>query len=434
MKREVFFSLTICLLLIAGCGNDNDSGTSGNVTPVITSMIPNQVSRGQTNVNGQILGTNLNGATSVNLGDGVTVQNVTAVSSTQVDVVFSVAVGASAGPRTITVTASSGSATSSTALSVSNNRAPTPKISISPLSGAKNTTFIFNASSSTDTAAPAAIRTYHWDFGDGKTENGRIVEHKYARAGTFEVTLTVTDDTGASNQATTTIVVADGIAPVVRFTVTPEAGDIVTTFTFNASATTDKDGTVKTFEWNFDDGKKASGPVVTHVFSKSGVFGVTLTVTDNEGIESALEKDVRVEEFNEQAAKDEIRSVLEIFFRRFDNLENLRADAIVDDWSSSPGCRGRDHEINIIERQQDTVKSTSNEITKPIEVLIKPNHVSANATVVARFQFTLKNGTTGGGTVEHDFTMTFEGGEWLVCNFTIPRLASSLQPLFAVDK
>jgi PKD repeat protein len=435
MKKAILCLIFTCLLVLAGCGdNNNDNGTGGNVPPTITSMTPNEVSRGQINVQGHIIGTNLNGATSVNLGDGITVQTMNVTSSTEINVQFSVAAGTAAGPRTITVTTSRGTATSSTAFSVINNRAPTPKISVSPLSGAKNTTFTFNASDSTDAAAPASIRSYLWNFGDNETANGRIVEHKYAKPGTYTVTLTVTDDSGATNQATTTIEVAEGRAPVVRYTILPESGDIFTTFTFDASASKDKDGTIQAFDWDFGDGEKASGPVVTHKFSKAGVFGVVLTETDNDGIESALEKDLRVEEFDEQIAKDEIRFVLEVFFKRFGELEHLSADVIVEHWSSSPDCPGREREIRIIENQQETLKSTSNEITEPIDVFIHPSHVSANATVVARFQFTRNDGTTGDGTVEHDFTMKFEDDEWQVCNFKLATASEPMQHLFSTDE
>ena len=311
MKRGIFYPLFICLLFFAGCGNDNtDNGTGGNVPPMITAMTPNQVSRGQLGVDGQINGTNLTGATSVNLGDGITVESLSAVSSAQVNVKFSVNVGAAPGPRTITVTTSHGTATSASALNVTNNRAPVPKINISPNKGAKNTNFIFDASDSTDANIPMTVRSYHWDFGDSKSDNGRVVEHKYNQAGTFTVTLTVTDNSGASNEATATLQIENGLAPTARYSVNPASGDEGTPFVFNASASSDPDGSIKTFQWNFSDATIATGEIVTHRFTKGGIFPVTLTVTDNDGLESAAEKDVSVQAFDEQKAKDEIRQLL----------------------------------------------------------------------------------------------------------------------------
>jgi PKD repeat protein len=431
MKRGILYPLFICLLIFAACGNDNnDNGTGGNAPPTITGMTPNQVSRGQLGVDGQINGTNLAGATSVNLGDGITVESLSAVSSVQINIKFSVNVGAAAGPRTVTVTTSNGTATAASALNVTNNHAPVPKINISPNKGAKNTNFIFDASDSTDANIPMTVRSYHWDFGDSKSDNGRVVEHKYNEAGTFTVVLTVTDNSGASNEATATLQVENGLAPTARYSVNPTAGDEGTPFVFNASASSDPDGTIKVYDWNFEDGTKAKGQIVTHKFIKSGVFGVTLTVTDNDGLESAIEKDIDVKAFDEQAAKDEIRELLERFFRRFANLEHYSAEAIVEGWSDSPGCRGREHEIEIIHNQQETIRSTDNEITKPIDVFIHDKHVSANATVIAHFEYTFKNGTSGSGTVEHFFTLIFEDGEWRVCNFTLGAANATLQKLF----
>ncbi len=396
-------------------------------------MIPNQVSRGEANVNGQILGTNLNGATSVNLGDGLTVQSVVAVSSTQVDVQFSVAVGASAGARTISVTTSGGTATSSTSLTVSNNRAPVPRFSISPTSGAKNTTFVFDASDSTDAAAPATVRTYGWEFGDGQSARGRTVEHRYNAAGTFEVVLTVTDNSEAANSASAEIEVADGIAPVARYTVTPPSGDLGTPFTFNGSTSSDSDGTIDLFEWNFADGTKAQGEVVNHEFKQGGVFTVVLTVMDNDGLESAAQKDIRVEDFNEQEAIQDITDLIERFFRRFADLEHLPTEVIVEGWSESPACRGRDREIRIIDTQKLLVRKTDNELTKPVAVFIKPSHVDANANATARFQYTLNNGTKATGDALHEFTLIFEDGEWQICNFAVTPLDAPMNRLFPQD-
>ena len=40
------------------------------------------------------------------------------------------------------------------------------------------------------------IVSYHWDFGDGTTGTGKNIEHTYSSAGTYNVTLTITDEFG----------------------------------------------------------------------------------------------------------------------------------------------------------------------------------------------------------------------------------------------
>jgi outer membrane protein assembly factor BamB len=55
------------------------------------------------------------------------------------------------------------------------------------------------------------IVDYAWDFGDGETGTGDITSHDYATTGPFSVTLTVTDDEGATGNATETVTFAEGI-------------------------------------------------------------------------------------------------------------------------------------------------------------------------------------------------------------------------------
>lgn len=55
---------------------------------------------------------------------------------------------------------------------------------------------------------------------------------------------------------------------------------------FSASASTDSDGAIVSYSWNFDDGGTATGPEVSHSFTGANTYNVTLTVTDNDGAES----------------------------------------------------------------------------------------------------------------------------------------------------
>jgi LPXTG-motif cell wall-anchored protein len=67
-------------------------------------------------------------------------------------------------------------------------------------------TFTFSAAGSTDT--DGEIAGFTWSFGDGSAPaEGAEVEHVYTAAGTYTVTLTVTDDDGASTTATRQVVV-----------------------------------------------------------------------------------------------------------------------------------------------------------------------------------------------------------------------------------
>ena len=58
----------------------------------------------------------------------------------------------------------------------------------------------FDGSGSSD--ADGTIASYAWDFGDGSTGTGMKPSHTYAAAGDYTVTLTVTDDGGATDAVT----------------------------------------------------------------------------------------------------------------------------------------------------------------------------------------------------------------------------------------
>ncbi|MBN2441054.1 MAG: CotH kinase family protein [Spirochaetales bacterium] len=65
----------------------------------------------------------------------------------------------------------------------------------------------------------------------------------------------------------------------------PPVGGLVS---FNAGESYDPDGYIVSYQWNFDDGTTGSGVNVTHAFQEMDDFKVTLTVTDNSGLEGEV--------------------------------------------------------------------------------------------------------------------------------------------------
>ena len=70
-------------------------------------------------------------------------------------------------------------------------------------------------------------------------------------------------------------------APTASFTASPISGDLPLAVTFDASASTDPDGTIVSYSWDFGDGAAASGVTINHTFTWAGTYTVTLTVTDD---------------------------------------------------------------------------------------------------------------------------------------------------------
>ena len=137
----------------------------------------------------------------------------------------------------------------------------------------------FDASGSFDSGGN--IVKYIWDFGDGVSDLGATVSHVYKSTGDYTITLTVTDSEGNSSLRKKTITVYPG-KPIADFNIHPlypVAGQYIN---FDGSGSWDANGSIKTYQWDFGDGKTGTSVSVTHSFANAGIYSVTLTVTDND--------------------------------------------------------------------------------------------------------------------------------------------------------
>jgi len=194
MGKPIRIVLALLLLGVFACNNDDNNNPTTSNQPTITGMSPASVKPGQQNVAGTITGTNFNGSVSVNLGPGITVARASLVSANQINVSFSANNTVPDGPHTITVTVSGGTATAENLFSV-NPKKPVAKFAVTPETGDLNTVFRFDASSSVSDGA-GKIDTYRWNFGDGKQDQGKVVQHKFTKPDSFGVELTVKSNYG----------------------------------------------------------------------------------------------------------------------------------------------------------------------------------------------------------------------------------------------
>lgn len=93
------------------------------------------------------------------------------------------------------------------------NKPPVAAMEFAPTFGQAPLTVYFSAATSTD--PDGQITSYVWNFGDGAQGNGIFTEHEYTKKGSFVVTLTVTDDKGASSSIKGTVFVIEPPAPPV---------------------------------------------------------------------------------------------------------------------------------------------------------------------------------------------------------------------------
>ena len=116
------------------------------------------------------------------------------------------------------------------------NQAPAAAFAASPQSGVAPLDVTF---SSTSSDSDGTIVEYRWSYGDGvvATGNADEVEHTYTNPGNYTVTLTVTDDDGATDTASVIVTVADsGDPPVNR---APVATDDALTAVVDRTASLD---------------------------------------------------------------------------------------------------------------------------------------------------------------------------------------------------
>jgi PKD repeat protein len=135
------------------------------------------------------------------------------------------------------------------------------------------------------------IDSRSWDFGDGNTSNDRNPDHEYSSGGTYQVTLTVTDDEGAQGTVTRSVTAAEpNESPTAAFSESCSS----LSCSFNAGGSTDPDGTIVGYTWNFGDGNTSNEANPSHTYASGGTYNVRLEVRDDDNTTDDLTRQVSV--------------------------------------------------------------------------------------------------------------------------------------------
>jgi len=140
----------------------------------------------------------------------------------------------------------------------------------------------FDASQSFD--SDGEITNFAWDFGDGAVTSGTdqsTTTHDYLTEGAFTAVLTVTDDDGAAHSASAAINVLPNQPPIAGFTWLFDADGL--SASFDATTSTDADGTIVAYSWDFAGLDSADGAFATFTFPAPGNYDITLQVVDDNG-------------------------------------------------------------------------------------------------------------------------------------------------------
>ena len=191
---------------------------------------------------------------------------------------------AAAGSYSVSVTASNGVSADTATTTMVVTDPPPPDDPITGLAVAGQSPVAVGSSAAfTATVTGGTNLSYNWDFGDGTVvAGGSSINHVYAAAGSYTVTVTASNNVG-SDSASTNVAVE---LPVTGLTVSSnspiETGE---TASFTASIAA---GTSVSYEWDFGDGTVVTGgPTADHIYAAAGSYTVAVTASNGISAQSA---------------------------------------------------------------------------------------------------------------------------------------------------
>ncbi len=159
---------------------------------------------------------------------------------------------------------------------------PTAAFSATPTSGSFPLPVQFTDQS---TGGPTS---WAWDFGDGSTSNLASPSHTYSDAGTYTVSLTVSNTKGSDTSTMTDLVTVAAHTPIASFTATPTDGAGPLTVDFTDTSVNHPTG----WAWDFGDGTTSTEQNPSHSYTSAGSYTVSLTATNSGGSNTRVRSDL----------------------------------------------------------------------------------------------------------------------------------------------
>lgn len=121
------------------------------------------------------------------------------------------------------------------------------------------------------------VVSYQWNFGDGGTGTTATPQHTYTQPGTYDVSVTITTQSGCTQTLTIPVAVRTGRKPSANFTVNPNDVCASQPVQFTDAST----GDIDQWFWQFGDGGTSGAQNPLYQYSDTGYFNVTLVVWSN---------------------------------------------------------------------------------------------------------------------------------------------------------
>jgi PKD repeat protein len=208
------------------------------------------------------------------------------------------------------------------------NRAPHARASASPAIVLTGDTVSFDGRTSTD--SDGTLVDWTWIFGDGSLSHGQSVGHSYAADGVYMVVLTVMDDAGGADSTSVFVQVEN--RPPVPVATGPATSITLVSVDFSGANSTDPDGKVERWFWDFGDGRTADGMAVGHAYDSPGSYTVRLTVMDDDSRTTTTTIDIDIANRPPVASATVVSYAYVNETVRFDCAASQDPDGLVSKW------------------------------------------------------------------------------------------------------